>query len=670
MIYRKYIYLTIALTVAATPPEREDKHLDTTPQEIHNPNTTLYITPACVKDHLNGYQPVAQDLQDISQRHRYTVMQRHRFLLQNLGNEGTAAKPILYTMPERIGATSGFYVHDWYFRNPCQLRYYDTKSPYTQLNVALSQLTYLNTDVCFSRNVNPYWNLGCCFQYLDINRRSIPFDDTDRDALLQGIDLFTHIKTPGAWYQLFLHCLGAKHQEFQAGGVINRPGKDGLPYLFEDVKTPLNKGILHEKRLENRLDYPPAESTEVRKQLYGYQQLALLPTLWGYHELSTGKREYRFEKQKLSERSRKRLGGIESDPEEQIKDRAIMWNTENECGLKGEWKHFFGRGYYRHRHICFDQAQWEGTKDDGEYRDYNQNAIHEHYVGGRARYLLMDPDHTLHAQGEYLLEGFYKAQVGYEGPLFSLTGQHIKHKPPFVAQRYQSYHRVWQHQLEAPTATSLSGHTQLHMATATLRPHIRITRVQKPIYFKDTTTPKDPTKKTDEWEIRWAKRLQMIAQPHQSTEHADVLVVGAEIKLTLGEHVRWDSDITFARVSGPAAEVLQVPTLCISSRAYYVQQATTGDGVAEVGLDMRYKSTYMADAYDPVTRQFYLQDDFAVRGYPILDAFCNYRIKSFCGFVKMSYLNQYLLFPGYFVTPYYPGPNRSLDIGVQWTLFN
>lgn len=663
---------------AATLSEREDKHLDTTPQDIYNPTTTLFITPAYVKDHLGGYQPVAKDFKDISRLHRHTLVQQHRYLLQHLGNTGTAAKAILYTLPQRTGATSGFCVHDWYFRNPHHLRYYNTKSPYAKLNITLSQLTYLTTDVCFSRNVTPHWDIGACFKYLDINRRWVPFDTNDRDALSQGVDFFTHFKTPAERYQLFLHLLLGKHQEFQAGGIIgvvrSQDGKLGYgQYIPERRETPLGKGLLHETRQLNRLGHPPAESTEVRKQLYGYHQLAMLAELlWGYHELSIGKQEWRLEKLGLREGVRETLGGSKEDPEMGIKDTAFMWDTENEWGLKGNWSRVFGRGYYRHRYIRYRQ---EHLYKLSEYEDFrckeNKHVdLHEHYVGLSARCVVIAPNHKLHAQGEYLLGSCYKAKAGYQGPHFALDCQHIKYTPSLIARYYESYHRAWQHKFELPTATCIAGSVEIETRAVKFRPRVQMTRIRQPIYFKHAATPKGKAAKADKGSILWAKRLQIIALPCQAQGHADVFSAGAACNLSVGKHVHWDTDVVYAQVSGKAAAVFQVPTLFLNTKLYYEQKATAGDGIMAVGVDMHYKSTYMADGYDLVTRQFYLQDEFAVRGYPVLNLFCNFRIKSFCGFLKVSHINQHLPWPGYFITPYYPGAGRSFDLGIHWALFN
>ncbi|MGB3617910.1 MAG: putative porin, partial [Catalinimonas sp.] len=79
---------------------------------------------------------------------------------------------------------------------------------------------------------------------------------------------------------------------------------------------------------------------------------------------------------------------------------------------------------------------------------------------------------------------------------------------------------------------------------------------------------------------------------------------------------------------------------------------------------------YFADAYMPVTGQYHLQNEFAVRAYPVADVFANVRIRRANLFLKVSHANQGFPTAGYFQTPYYPGLLRSFEFGVHWQFFD
>jgi len=93
-----------------------------------------------------------------------------------------------------------------------------------------------------------------------------------------------------------------------------------------------------------------------------------------------------------------------------------------------------------------------------------------------------------------------------------------------------------------------------------------------------------------------------------------------------------------------------------------------------LGLAARYRSSYYADAYMPVTQQFHRQNTSPTDGRVVTDGFAIIRIKRVRLFFQMSYLNmggKYKLFPeGYYITPTYLGQGRAFSFGITWPLFD
>ena len=324
-----------------------------------------------------------------------------------------------------------------------------------------------------------------------------------------------------------------------------------------------------------------------------------------------------------------------------------MWNAQNELGVKGDWQDLFYCGYYRHKNI---ECKHQESQDERN--------LHEHYVGLRTRYHLAGSTDFLHMRGEYLFPGFYKACVGYQGGNFDLACERIRYKPSFLAQCYHGYYRNWDNSFTPPTATQLRGGFRLAGSGVQLSSHASFTRVKGHIYFRSP------------WKRKENQRISMAALPQQDNRHADVVTLGTNLGLALGPYIHWDSELTLAKVLGPRAKLFRVPTFLINSRLYYAHTTAAGNGTMETGIDVHWKSSYKADAYDPVTQQFYLQDEFTVYSYPVMDLFLNFRIKSFSAFLKFSHWNEYLFSPGYFVTPLYPGQKRAFDIGLNWSFFD
>ena len=91
---------------------------------------------------------------------------------------------------------------------------------------------------------------------------------------------------------------------------------------------------------------------------------------------------------------------------------------------------------------------------------------------------------------------------------------------------------------------------------------------------------------------------------------------------------------------------------------------------SQVGAEMYYQSRFRAYDYSPSTQQFYQQDHFTIRNYPVVDVFFVADIKTVSIFLKAAYVNQGINGNGYFTTPYYTGYPRRFQLGVKWNFFN
>ncbi|XWN35644.1 MAG: putative porin [Roseivirga sp.] len=627
--------------------EREKKYIDDQPQDVYNPHTTLFTTQANLQHHLEGYKTIAEDT-TINGLHRFTFLQRYGNQWQNLGNNGTAAKPIFYVLPSRIGATPGFYVYDIYFRSPEQFRYYDTKSPYSHMYVVLARFGSFLGDICHSRNVTPNWNIGASFRHMMTDIEWIPRRvPGDRNVISNGLDLFTHYRTDDESYQFLAHALLMDHRVRETGGIH----KPGIVYLPE-------KKLIKSNGIESRL-YGEAETNDTRKRFHLYHQWMWSEPLGAYHELQLQQVQH------LSKFPR-RLGNDWLRPEEESKTASQeaaqgdalehttdVWHAHNELGCKGDWQDLFYSGYYRHKNITLKQREEKDNQD-----------LHEHYLGLRTRYNVLGGTDFVHLSGEYMFEGLYKARLAYEHPLFDLACERVKFKPPFLAQHYHYYHRRWDNEFIPPTATQLSGGLRLEAPVAALRPHASLTWVQNHIYFQHFYKDKKG------YEHKSWQRRYTIAEPKQDPKYFYVVALGTDLNFSLGFNFHWDNELTLTKAMGPSAKIFRMPIFLANSKLYYARTTEEDNAALETGIDVHWKASYKADAYDPVTQQFYLQDEFDVFSYPVFDLFFNFRIKSFNAFIRVSHVNEYLFARSYFVTPLYPGQYRALDIGINWLFFD
>lgn len=91
---------------------------------------------------------------------------------------------------------------------------------------------------------------------------------------------------------------------------------------------------------------------------------------------------------------------------------------------------------------------------------------------------------------------------------------------------------------------------------------------------------------------------------------------------------------------------------------------------AQIGFDIRYSANYYADAYMPVTGQFYLQNRKELKFYPAADFFINMKIRRARLFFKLENLNNLFFGSGYYSIPYYPMPDWNFKAGINWRFYN
>ena len=114
---------------------------------------------------------------------------------------------------------------------------------------------------------------------------------------------------------------------------------------------------------------------------------------------------------------------------------------------------------------------------------------------------------------------------------------------------------------------------------------------------------------------------------------------------------------------------IRIPNLVTYNSLYYSNWIFKKALFIQFGIDIWYNTSYYADAYMPVTSEFYNQNVKKIGNYPYVDAFVNFKIKNARIFVKLAHLNSGLMGNRYYMVPHYPMYDRSFKFGVSW-VFN
>jgi hypothetical protein len=144
-------------------------------------------------------------------------------------------------------------------------------------------------------------------------------------------------------------------------------------------------------------------------------------------------------------------------------------------------------------------------------------------------------------------------------------------------------------------------------------------------------------------------------------------------QLKLSTHWNWYNELSLQLVDPNAP--LHLPVIFTRQRLAF-EGNFFKNLFLSTGLELIYHSTFQPDAYMPLTGQFYLQDQFTTNNRPIANAFLNFRIRRFKGFIRMEQLNTLLATSNQlgtryqFTAPNYPGTGTWLRVGIWWNFIN
>lgn len=153
-----------------------------------------------------------------------------------------------------------------------------------------------------------------------------------------------------------------------------------------------------------------------------------------------------------------------------------------------------------------------------------------------------------------------------------------------------------------------------------------------------------------------------LAMPQQEGKPISIGQLIATKKFTLGKF-HLDNMVVLQQVS---ESVLRLPDLFSKHSLYFEGRLFKNVLLARLGFDLRMNTAYFANAYQPLTGQFHLQDRQSINWYPAVDVFLNFKVDRFRAFAKMENLTAYIEDNVYFTTPFYPQKEAYFRFGIAW----
>ncbi|WP_147407361.1 putative porin [Reichenbachiella sp. MSK19-1] len=588
--------------------------IDDSTKLVYGPTSTRYITIGDLKHSDTLYHIMDSSIHNMEnfELHRTSVID-----YQSLGNNGTALKPVYYQIPTTIGSTTGFSAFEPYVKKVEDFKYYDSKSPFINLHVAIGGKGRSMVDFSFSRNINPQWNVGFDIYHVSSEKQIGTSSIRENQVKSTAADFYAFYRSKNRKYHAMFHAYTNDQVILETGGITeDTPVKEY--YEYQDANIYLQN----------------SQSFDKRGRLFLYHQYSLKPFFELYNTIERTNTNNQYTDTPLTQ-------SITDGYYDQIlirtdstEDASNMIETKIEAGIKGRVAdRIFYSAYVKRRDMSFKYRYIEPFT--GEY---------ENYLGGDMKIHLTDK-YLVGGEIEAMDEGNYYFKGFFENNFLRASYTSSLYEPAFMTERYFGNHYEWSNSFNSTLANSIQGSLFYALPFLYLEPSVDISTVDEYVYF-------DYDK-----------------MPNQSSSPIFINKYTAKANLTLWKHIHLDNRLVWNNVSGDGANAMRMPDWNYFGKVYYENIVFNDFMQFEIGFDLRWQSAYFAKAYDPITQQFFLQDDFEMPSYFTADLFFVMKANDLTFFFNWIYLNQ-ARDSGYFTSPYYPGQRRAIDLGVRWMFFD
>ncbi|QHL86453.1 hypothetical protein GU926_02950 [Nibribacter ruber] len=639
MTYKKICIAASLLWASAALNHAQAQIIDDSTKAIYGSATTRVLYEAQIFKGNYASAPIDTSLTNLhSTRHWYY----DSTLQQNLGNVGTASQPLFWRMPLTLGTRPGRNAFDVYAVRPDQIEYYDTKSPFTFLHYLQGSKGEQIFRAKHTRNVNSRWNVGLGLERLGATRQI--GNPRNLDLIEHyGLQAFTHYFSKNDRYHIMANYALTSHEQIESGGIQPVAGETEAE-LFDYQNEPV--------WLTN------AFSKEDRHTLHATQWYKLIsPGLQLYHTLDGFSQETRFADENLPYSGDSNPRMLLFYPRTILDANKTLDNTlyrqlENTFGVMGSTRFFVYRAYVKRR--------------DGQYEITSRNAIGsdpvtyqeggltldvaDNFIGGEAQFKLKN-DIYVTTDGELQIGGDdYRLTAQARFKWLTLSQTRTSYSPTLLQRVHYSNHFEWFNSFENTTADQSMAQLEASAFNNYLRAQVKYTILNNHVYFQDSTSNHQ-------------------AEPAQTSGTNFLLQANVQHKFTWKALVL-DNTVYYNSINGP--KVIRMPEWYWTGRLYAQGPMFKNAITVQAGVEANWHSGYYADAYMPVTQQYYLQNEFKITQYPVLDLFLNADIKTVNLFLKLSNLNAVSSSwePGYFTTPIYSANPFSFIFGVRWNFYD
>ena len=466
--------------------------IDDSTRVIYGPTSTRYWLEDDLFNNRAKRYTVDTTMDDV---HRFTYVQRTQNQYQDLGNLGTPMRPIFVQVPQQLGAQTGYYAFSPYAYQTMGVRYFDTKSPFSDMYLALGGRNQNILRFDFTQNVNPRWNVGMNVQRFTSQKQFGTSGSNDPYKLLAqnwGFLGHTNYRSKNDKYTLLAHFINMNHSLDEQGGVL--PGQrvdsagDTLSILYNyEGDARLTGGGPPQRPLKG------PNGREIRNDWHVYHQYILDQGIQVFHRFDYRRQKnfYQDDTLRLNQLPKQGLLGelvpgfypaISSDSS-RIEQDARFRLVENMFGLKG---------IYERRGSAFNYRAYLRSRIYGQYTRYNTSRTRyneyetrrtETFLGGWLGYYLPDSLSRITAEAEYQIGGGFRLQGQLESRFLTAGYTAMLVDPTLLQERYQSIIFSWRNNFKLRGYNHAYGKLNLRYKKLRLEPGLDYSLLSNYTYF-------------------------------------------------------------------------------------------------------------------------------------------------------------------------------------------
>ncbi len=577
-----------------------------------------------------------------------------------LGNFGAAARSIIFKPLLKAGFDPGFHAYDIYRFKPEDTRFYQTTRPFTEMGYMLGSKLEQMINIIHTQNVNPDFNLA--FQYRLINS---PGNLQNQNSSHNNIRLNGVYQSKNKRYTAYAIFTFNKLRASENGGIQNDNdlNKNGLNDRFElatriggsarpirnPFSTNINTGNLYnETSFLYRHQYDVGQKDSII--LNDSTTIRLFyPRIRFQHSLHFTKHRFEFHDNSTDVNKDSNYFNF------------FNFRIINAPFYRDEWRDITNefsiisfpekKNLNQFFKVGAALQNLQGSFGNVVYNYYNISVLSEYR--NRTRNQKWD----LEAKGQLYLNGLntgdYSAEISLKRLLSKKLGflqagfQNVNRTPSYVFRFESNYPVLTQTTLSKENTTRIYGQLENDVRNFTLAGEYFL--VNNYTYFNNFFTAT------------------------QYSRLFNLLHLSAEKKFRISKKWNIYTALHLQQTSGNPP--VNVPLFFTNSRIAH-ETTPFKNLVLSYGLEFRYHSPYKADNYSPFVGQFFFQDTATISNRPDINAFFNFRIKSFKAFVRAENLNSLRNNNGIgftksnFSAVHYPNPAFWFRLGIVWTFVN